>query len=118
MRSRSSPRSASLGARSRSVSFLSVPPTYYHQLKRRYQIDSIPSLTWQEWEAIQTEQILVDWNRTQPRSLLLQIFTQPIFEQPTFFLELIERREQAQGFGEGNFQALFEAVEQEQLKRL
>jgi 4-hydroxyphenylpyruvate dioxygenase len=56
---------------------------------------------------------------------LLQAFTQPIFDQPTFFFELIERRtywrnqcyQQAQGFGEGNFQALFEAIEREQLKR-
>jgi 4-hydroxyphenylpyruvate dioxygenase len=47
----------------------------------------------------------------------MQIFTQPIFEQPTFFLEFIERRQQARGFGEGNFQALFEAVEREQINR-
>jgi 4-hydroxyphenylpyruvate dioxygenase len=47
----------------------------------------------------------------------LQIFTQPIFDKPTFFFELIERRDRAKGFGEGNFQALFEAIEREQLKR-
>jgi 4-hydroxyphenylpyruvate dioxygenase len=46
--------------------------------------------------------------------LLLQIFTQPIFAQPTFFFEIIERRGQVQGFGEGNFLALFEAIEQEE----
>ena len=37
--------------------------------------------------------------------------------QPTFFFEFIERRECAQGFGEGNFRALFEAMELEQIKR-
>jgi len=49
--------------------------------------------------------------------LLLQIFTQPIFEKPTFFFELIERRDRARGFGEGNFRALFAAIEREQQKR-
>ncbi|MFN9317150.1 MAG: 4-hydroxyphenylpyruvate dioxygenase, partial [Microcystis sp.] len=48
---------------------------------------------------------------------LLQIFTKPIFSQPTFFFELIERRHAARGFGEGNFQALFEAIEREQIQR-
>jgi 4-hydroxyphenylpyruvate dioxygenase len=48
---------------------------------------------------------------------ILQIFTQPLFEQPTFFLEIIQRREGARGFGAGNFQALFEAIEREQLSR-
>ena len=44
------------------------------------------------------------------------IFTQPIFEQPTFFLEFIECRHNARGFGQGNFQALFEAVERKPAK--
>jgi 4-hydroxyphenylpyruvate dioxygenase len=46
----------------------------------------------------------------------MQIFTQPIFEQPTFFLEFIERRHAAQGFGKGNFTSLFEAVERQSAK--
>ena len=49
--------------------------------------------------------------------MLLQTFTKPIFTQPTFFFEIIERRSQATGFGEGNFRALFEAIEREQMKR-
>jgi 4-hydroxyphenylpyruvate dioxygenase len=60
---------------------------------------------------------LVDWKPEISESILLQIFTQPIFTQPTFFFEFIERRHQAKGFGEGNFQALFEAIEREQVKR-
>jgi 4-hydroxyphenylpyruvate dioxygenase len=59
----------------------------------------------------------VDWQEQSSQALLLQTFTQPIFKQPTFFFELIERRKEAQGFGEGNFRALFEAIEREQLKR-
>lgn len=46
---------------------------------------------------------------------IAQIFTLPLFGQPTFFLEIIQRYQGAVGFGAGNFQALFEAVESEQL---
>jgi len=53
----------------------------------------------------------------QPKSALLQIFTEPIFPQPTFFLEIIQRRGGAVGFGERNFRALFDAVETAQLAR-
>jgi len=48
---------------------------------------------------------------------ILQIFTLPIFNQPTFFFEIIQRIEGAKGFGAGNFQALFEAIEQQQISR-
>ncbi|BDI14831.1 4-hydroxyphenylpyruvate dioxygenase [Nostoc cf. commune SO-36] len=105
--------------RASGLSLLSVPQTYYSQLKQR------PGLTLSplELEAIAQQEILVDWQEYTPvetqqtAPLLLQIFTQPIFEQPTFFFEFIERRFQAQGFGEGNFRALFEAIESEQIKR-
>ncbi|MDZ8084810.1 MAG: 4-hydroxyphenylpyruvate dioxygenase [Nostoc sp. DedQUE12b] len=105
--------------RASGLSLLSVPQSYYTQLKQRPGI-TLSSL---ELEAIAQQEILVDWQEytsleggnTAP--LLLQIFTQPIFEQPTFFFEFIERRFQAQGFGEGNFRALFEAIESEQIKR-
>lgn len=61
--------------------------------------------------------ILIETQQKTSNRALLQIFTQPIFDQPTFFLEIIQRCNQAQGFGEGNFQALFEAIEQEQIAR-
>ena len=47
---------------------------------------------------------------------LLQIFTKPIQDRPTVFFELIERHG-SQGFGKGNFKALFEAIEREQDRR-
>jgi 4-hydroxyphenylpyruvate dioxygenase len=89
------------------LKFLTVPPGYYdhHQ--------SWQSLSYSEKTAVAQQQILVDGDRTFPQSLLMQIFTQPIFEQPTFFLEFIERRHSATGFGQGNFQSLFEAVEKQ-----
>lgn len=103
----------------RGLDFLTVPPAYYLQLTQ------LVNLSPEEQQAICQQQILVDSDRevypagngNDAYSLLMQIFTQPIFEQPTFFLEFIERRQEAQGFGQGNFQELFAAVEREQSKR-
>lgn len=103
------------------LAFLSVPDTYYDDLVQRPEWGLIDA----DLAALKAQQILLDWSPTQPQGCLLQTFTQPIFGQPTCFFELIERRQfwqsnrlqQAQGFGEGNFQALFEAIEREQLRR-
>lgn len=95
------------------VAFIQVPATYYTQLKCRHRIQ----LSDQEWQEIQQAEILVDWQEENPDALLLQTFTQPIFGQPTFFFEIIERRFHAKGFGEGNFRALFEAIERQQIQR-
>jgi 4-hydroxyphenylpyruvate dioxygenase len=107
--------------RDRGLSFLSVPQPYYERLCDR------PGF-WAEapdWADIAQQQVLVDWAPETPRARLLQTFTAPLFQQPTFFLELIERQRedrgdraiQAEGFGEGNFQALFEAIERQQQQR-
>lgn len=100
--------------RQRGLSFLPIPGTYYTHLRLNHH--NIP-LSAAELAEIATQQVLVDWQQKSDNALLLQTFTQPIFEQPTFFFELIERRLKAQGFGEGNFRALFEAIEREQIKR-
>ena len=94
------------------LKFLTVPQTYYQNLK------ALSYLSLAEKEAVTRQQILVDSDYACPQSLLMQIFTQPIFEQPTFFLEFIERRQSARGFGRGNFKALFEAVERQSEHRL
>lgn len=107
--------------RQRGLTLLTVPASYYEQLQQRSGFD----LALAEWGAIATQEVLVDWQSDVPQALLLQAFTQPIFAQPTFFFELIERQtyqtnqqiKRAAGFGEGNFRALFEAVEREQMKR-
>lgn len=113
-----------LTLKSLGVPFLRVPDTYYWELQQR-----LPELLFSQpaWEKLQQAQVLVDCEANEVSSdstttqlripLLLQIFTQPIFDQPTFFFELIERCHQAQGFGEGNFRALFEAIEREQQQR-
>lgn len=103
------------------LSFLKVPASYYDQVRQRG--DCV--LSESQLTDIEAQQILVDWQSEVPEAVLLQTFTQPVFQQPTFFFELIERHtyraddrlHQAQGFGEGNFRALFEAIEREQLKR-
>ena len=102
--------------RSRGLPFIEVPPSYYSQWWETH-CGSNFRLPKAEWEEIATRQILVDYQEEFPQALLLQTFTQPIFGKPTFFFEVIERRFQAKGFGEGNFRALFEAIEREQNKR-
>jgi 4-hydroxyphenylpyruvate dioxygenase len=106
--------------RTQNLEFLPIPSTYYRNLRARFPLGSStqsqPSnnlpLLQQEWQELEKSAILLDWPKDTATELLLQIFTQPIFPQPTFFFEIIERRGQVQGFGEGNFLALFEAIEQ------
>jgi 4-hydroxyphenylpyruvate dioxygenase len=94
------------------LGFLPIPPTYYANLQNRARSAQNSLLTNGEWQQLERLQILMDWSVSEPEQILLQIFTQPIFESPTFFFEIIERRNRAQGFGQGNFQALFEAIEE------
>ena len=97
--------------RQQGLSLLSVPLTYYEQLQQRLQLQPAASIEYQEWQQIIEQQILLDWQPKQPKSLLLQIFSQPIFKENHFFFEFIERRQSVQGFGEGNFLALYKAIE-------
>ncbi len=107
--------------RQNGLNFLKVPDTYYENLAK---INLNLKFSPQEWKTIIQENILLDQEEIKEKELnnknhplLLQIFTKTIFDQPTFFFEIIERREEARGFGEGNFRALFEAIEGEQRKR-
>lgn len=94
--------------REQGVTFLDVPDTYYEMLHDR--------LPWhiEPLNQLQAEKILIDGELDPKEGLLLQIFTENIFG-PVFF-EIIQRKGN-QGFGEGNFQALFEAIERDQIKR-
>jgi 4-hydroxyphenylpyruvate dioxygenase len=98
--------------RQNSVAFLSVPEHYYVRKQQQFTAtprpDHSPHI---DWQTLQDLGILVDGEKTHQSSLLLQIFTQPLFGQSSFFWEIIERCQRATGFGEGNFQALYEAVE-------
>jgi 4-hydroxyphenylpyruvate dioxygenase len=89
------------------VEFLKVPPAYYETLSDRIGPIDEPI------EKLAELGILADRSAD---GYLLQIFTQSVQDRPTLFFEVIERHG-SQGFGEGNFKALFEAIEREQAKR-
>jgi len=93
--------------RERGVQFLHIPEEYYDEVPGR--IGEIQ----EDVDDLKREGILVDRD---DEGYLLQIFTKPIGDRPTVFFEIIERHG-ARGFGEGNFKALFEAIEREQDRR-
>jgi len=93
--------------RARGVRFMHVPDEYYQEAKERLADVDLP------WDALQEASILADRDQG---GYLLQIFTENLTDRPAVFLEIIERRG-ARGFGEGNFKALFEAIEREQARR-
>jgi 4-hydroxyphenylpyruvate dioxygenase len=93
--------------RERGVRFLTTPESYYEELPGRIgEID-------EDLADLAELGILADRD---DEGYLLQIFTATIGDRPTVFLEVIERHG-ARGFGEGNFKALFEAIEREQERR-
>ncbi len=95
--------------RARGVEFLATPDSYYSDPALRARIGEVRVPI----EELASRGILVDRDED---GYLLQIFTRPIGDRPTVFFELIERHGSL-GFGVGNFQALFEAIEREQALR-
>jgi 4-hydroxyphenylpyruvate dioxygenase len=94
--------------RERGIRFLAVPPSYYVEARERMAgIEGLP------WDDLARLGILVDRDHD---GHLLQVFTENVTGRPTVFFEIIQR-EGARGFGEGNFKALFEALEREQASR-
>jgi 4-hydroxyphenylpyruvate dioxygenase len=91
----------------RGIDFLRTPATYYEDAFARVgEID-------ESWEDLRRLGILADRDED---GYLLQIFTKPVQDRPTLFFEVIQRHG-ARTFGEGNFKALFEAIEREQALR-
>jgi 4-hydroxyphenylpyruvate dioxygenase len=93
--------------RRRGVEFLTIPPAYYEDVPSR-----VPEVA-EQLADLREQGILVDRD---DEGYLLQIFTKPVGDRPTIFFEVIERHG-ARGFGDGNFKALFEAIEREQERR-
>ena len=93
--------------RDRGVEFLDVPDTYYDDIKNR--VGAID----EDMEVLKKYKILVDRD---DEGYLLQLFTKPLMDRPTVFIEIIQRKG-ATSFGKGNFKALFEAIEREQENR-
>ena len=94
--------------RARGIPFQDTPDSYYEMLPERIKghDESIPEL--------EKRRILMDGAPTEGQGLLLQIFTQNVIG-PIFF-EIIQRKGN-EGFGEGNFKALFESIELDQMRR-
>eukprot|EP00871_Galdieria_phlegrea_P000532 jgi/Galph1/147/GphlegSOOS_G4973.1 len=97
--------------RSRGVNFIQAPKTYYEDLRKRLAGASIKVK--EDLDKIESLDILVDFD---DRGYLLQIFTRPLQDRPTFFIEIIQRHNHS-GFGAGNFKSLFEAIEKDQALR-
>ncbi|KAF7272581.1 hypothetical protein GWI33_014640 [Rhynchophorus ferrugineus] len=95
----------------RGIEFLQVPDSYYDIIRERLK-DSKVKIA-EELDVLQKLKILIDYDEN---GYLLQIFTKNMQDRPTLFLEIIQRRNH-NGFGAGNFKALFEAIEIEQAKR-
>ncbi|TAQ91011.1 hypothetical protein B7494_g606 [Chlorociboria aeruginascens] len=100
--------SAVSNLKKRGVQFIDVPPTYYEEMKVRLEKSGMELE--EDLAALQKLRILIDFDEG---GYLLQIFTKPLMDRPTVFLEIIQRNN-FNGFGAGNFKALFEAVEREQ----
>jgi len=97
--------------RKRGVHFLDIPKRYYANLKIRLSKSSVNFL--HDVDKLAADNILVDFDEN---GYLLQIFTKNVQDRPTLFIEIIERHNH-QGFGAGNFKALFETIEADQKER-
>lgn len=128
--------------RERGTEFLSIPDTYYDMLKQRLKADNFQIK--EDLEVLKKLKILIDYDEN---GYLLQIFTKNMQDRPTLFVEVIQRRNHnvsmndknfnwkifsrsksnfcfckilsspSQGFGAGNFKALFESIELDQAQR-
>jgi 4-hydroxyphenylpyruvate dioxygenase len=94
--------------RERGIPFQDTPDTYYELVDERVKDHGEPTTE------LEKRRILVDGAPTEGQGLLLQIFTQNVIG-PIFF-EIIQRKGN-EGFGEGNFKALFESIELDQMRR-
>jgi 4-hydroxyphenylpyruvate dioxygenase len=90
------------------VPFQDTPDTYYEKIDERVEGHG------ENIEELRSRRILLDGAPTEGQGILLQIFTQD--EIGPVFFEIIQRKGN-EGFGEGNFQALFESIELDQVRR-
>nr|KAF8425307.1 Glyoxalase/Bleomycin resistance protein/Dihydroxybiphenyl dioxygenase [Tirmania nivea] len=98
--------------KARGVEFITVPPSYYDAMERRLAGRAGWTLK-EDFDILRKLSILIDFDEA---GYLLQLFTKPLMDRPTVFVEIIQR-EHFEGFGAGNFKSLFEAIEREQEER-
>lgn len=99
--------------RARGVEFINVPTSYYDTIRLRLKTEKRNWELKEDLDTIQKLNILIDYDEG---GYLLQLFTKPLMDRPTVFIEIIQRNE-FEGFGAGNFKSLFEAIEREQAER-
>lgn len=99
--------------RARGVEFINVPPSYYDTMRQRLKTEKRNWDLKEDLETIERLNILIDYDEG---GYLLQLFTKPLMDRPTVFVEIIQRND-FEGFGAGNFKSLFEAIEREQAER-
>jgi len=97
--------------RYRGTEFLDIPDSYYRELRKR--LKASPVQVKEDIDTLQKLRILIDYD---DNGYLLQIFTKPLQDRPTVFIEIIQRNNH-QGFGAGNFKALFQCIEMDQKER-
>ncbi|XP_054481391.1 4-hydroxyphenylpyruvate dioxygenase [Anoplopoma fimbria] len=102
---------AVVNLRARGMEFLAAPDMYYNSLREKLKTAKIKVK--EDLDRLQELKILVDFD---DKGYLLQIFTKPVQDRPTLFLEVIQRNNHS-GFGAGNFKSLFEAIEKDQEAR-
>eukprot|EP01084_Bolivina_argentea_P208093 354910_1 len=110
LRTRNIIRSVTL-LRERGLKFLTIPPEYYDDLRIRLKNSAVKIL--EDLNVIEKLNILVDFD---DKGYLLQIFTDNVQDRPTLFYEIIQRNNH-DGFGAGNFKALFQSIEKAQASR-
>ncbi|KAK6475419.1 4-hydroxyphenylpyruvate dioxygenase [Huso huso] len=99
---------AIINLKARGMEFLEAPDSYYDLLREKLKTAKIKVK--EDLKKLQELKILVDFD---DKGYLLQIFTKPVQDRPTLFLEVIQRHNHF-GFGAGNFKSLFEAIEKDQ----
>ena len=106
------------------VEFLRIPDSYYNNIREQLKTSKVQVT--EDLAQLQKLKILIDYD---DNGYLLQIFSKPVQDRPTLFIEIIQRHNHHvssaqssktrnfQGFGAGNFKALFESIEIEQNER-
>src|SRR5262249_21779165 len=102
---------AVVAMKARGIEFISVPDTYYTAMRERLTKQGLKLN--EDFDTLQRLNILIDFDEG---GYLLQLFTKPLMDRPTVFIEIIQRNNFS-GFGAGNFKSLFEAIEREQAER-
>ncbi|RLV95648.1 4-hydroxyphenylpyruvate dioxygenase [Spathaspora sp. JA1] len=101
----------------RGIEFNLAAKNYYTNLERRMRNDDIE--LYEDFQELKNLNILVDYDsstknkKSKKCNYLLQIFTKPLHDRPTLFIEIIQRHHH-NGFGKGTFKGLFESIEEQQ----